>query len=62
MKEIKPDTLLFREGLLDSMGFIRIITFIDENFKIKISDEDLIEKNFESIDAISHFIIEKSKN
>lgn len=54
--KIKNDTLVFKEGFFDSMGFIRLITFLESEFKIKISDEDLVEQNFESINSMSKFV------
>jgi acyl carrier protein len=59
---INEDSLLFREGFFDSMGFVLLIDFIEEKFNIKTSDEDLIEENFESINAIAKYISKKSLN
>ena len=42
------------------MGFVVLITFLKENFGIKTIDEDLIEENFESINAITDFIVRKT--
>lgn len=53
-------TLIFREGYLDSMGFIMLIAFLEEEFGIKTGDADLVEKNFESINAITDFVELKS--
>jgi acyl carrier protein len=60
--KIKDTSLIFKEGFLDSMGFILLITFLEEKFSIKTSDSDLIEENFESINAISDFVVRKSVN
>jgi len=60
-EKIKDDSLIFKEGFFDSMGFIMLITFIEEEFGIKTIDADLIEENFESINAISDFIVRKSE-
>lgn len=60
--KIKDDTLVFKEGFLDSMAFIVLITFLEDEFKIKTSDSDLIEENFESINAITDFVLRKSAN
>ncbi|HLP72144.1 MAG TPA: acyl carrier protein [Bacteroidales bacterium] len=54
--KINNDTLVFKEGFFDSMGFIRLITFLENEFRIKISDDDLVEKNFESINSMSDFV------
>ena len=60
--KIKGNSLIFKEGYFDSMGFILMITFIEEEFGIKTSDDDLIEENFESINAITDFIERKTKS
>jgi len=56
---IEDNTLIFQEGYFDSMGFVMLIDFLEENFKIKTTDSDLVEENFESIDAIISFINKK---
>lgn len=58
-EKIKDDSLIFKEGYFDSMGFVVLITFLEENFGIKTSDSDLVEENFESINAITDFISRK---
>jgi acyl carrier protein len=56
---IQNDSLIFKEGYFDSMGFIMLITFVEEEFAIRVGDSDLIEENFESINAITSFILRK---
>jgi acyl carrier protein len=56
---IKDDTLIFQEGFFDSMGFVMLIDHIEENCKIKTNDSDLIEENFQSINAINDFVLRK---
>jgi acyl carrier protein len=60
--KIKDDSLIFKEGYFDSMGFVVLITYLEENFGIKTSDSDLVEENFESINAITDFIVRKNSN
>ena len=59
--KIKNESLIFKEGFFDSMGFIMLITFLEEQFGIKTVDADLVEENFESVNAISDFIIRKTE-
>ena len=61
-EKIKDESLIFKEGYFDSMGFVVLITFLEENFGIKTADSDLVEENFESINAITDFIIRKNGN
>jgi len=57
--KIQEDSLIFKEGYFDSMGFVVLLTYLEENFGIKTGDADLVEENFESINAITDFVIRK---
>jgi acyl carrier protein len=61
LNKLSTSTLLFREGIFDSMAFIMLIDFIEENFGIQPGEEDLIEENFESVEAITKYIL-RQKN
>ena len=61
-EKIRNDSMVFQEGYFDSMGFVRLVSFLEQEFGMKISDEDLVEQNFESIDAISNFVSGKVKS
>ncbi len=53
------DTRLFEDGYVDSVGLLSIIYFIEDSFNVKISDEDVVGDNFESIITITAFIERK---
>lgn len=59
MDLLKDDTLIFVQGIFDSMGFISLINFLEEKFLIRAEDSDLLEENFESINAITAFVERK---
>ena len=58
--EIQTSTLIFKEGYFDSMGFVMLISFLEEDFGLTVIDDELIEENFESIDAITDFVVRKT--
>jgi acyl carrier protein len=60
-ERINDDSLIFKEGYFDSMGFMVLISFLEEEFGIKTNDSDLLEENFESINAICDFVIRKKQ-
>lgn len=60
--KIKDDSLIFKEGFIDSMGFMDLIVFLEKEFSIRTGDADLLEENFESINAISDFVMRKLVN
>lgn len=53
------NSMLFVEGILDSMGFALLLDFLEETFKFSPADSDLVETNFESIKAITDFVLRK---
>ncbi|MEA3463407.1 MAG: acyl carrier protein [Bacteroidota bacterium] len=57
---LQSDTLIFVEGIFDSMGFALMLDFLETKFQITAEDSDLVEENFESIDAIADFITRKN--
>lgn len=61
-EKIKIDTLIFKEGFFDSMGFVMLLGFLEETFGIKSVDADLVEENFESVNAITDFVMNKQAN
>jgi len=58
--KLKMDTPLFEKGIIDSTGVLELVAFIEENFKVTITDEELVQDNFSSINSIDGFL--KSKN
>ena len=59
IEKIQEDTLIFEEGIFDSLGFLSLISFLDEKFGIEVGNEELSEENFESIKAIVAYITKK---
>jgi acyl carrier protein len=59
--QISNDTLIFAQGIMDSMGFISIIDFLEDSFSISASDNELLEANFESVNAIANFVLRKKQ-
>jgi len=44
------------QGVFYYNGFLSLTSFLEEKFQIQTSDDDLIEENFESINAIVQYI------
>lgn len=50
------DTLLFREGIVDSIGVLELVQFIETQFEINIPHEELVLENFQSVAAMCDFV------
>jgi len=43
-------------GLIDSMGILSLVGFVQERFALDVEDAELIPENWDSIDRIARFI------
>ncbi len=55
----EDDSPLLDSGIIDSLGVLDLVLFIEEEFKIVVSDEDLLPKNFETIACMAVFVLNK---
>ena len=53
------DDNIFELGFVDSPFAIQLVCFIEEEFKIKIGDDDLDIDNFTSVNRIAEFVSRK---
>lgn len=49
------DDLLSGE-LLDSLGVLRLSTFVEEQFKIRIQPTDFVVENFQNVEVLTRFV------
>lgn len=57
---IRPEDPLFREGLgLDSIDALELVLGLEQEFQIKVEDEEVGVKAFASVDALCDFIEQK---
>lgn len=50
--EINAETDLFEEEIIDSFGFIELVTFIEVEFDVKLSDDDMASPEIGSVAGI----------
>lgn len=61
-RRLSSDTALLDTGIVDSIGILEIVSFIEENFAISVGDEDLLPENFGSIGSVAAFVERKLAN
>jgi len=57
---IKIDDDLFEKGIIDSLGFLTLVSFLEQNFQITIDDEDIVPENFISVQSMTKYILNKT--
>jgi acyl carrier protein len=56
---LETDTPFQENGILDSIGFLEIITFVEGQFGIEIADNEVVPENLGSLRRISNFVEKK---
>lgn len=57
---LRDDTPLRTSGILDSITTLRLVTFVEERFKITVEAHEASVENFDTINSIAAFIQTKS--
>lgn len=55
-KQISDGDSLLHDGLIDSMGTLDVVMFLEERFQLVLEDEDLIMDNFATVATLAEFV------
>ncbi len=58
---LNTDSLL-DNNIIDSMGFLDLVTFVESEFEITVEDDELLTENFDSIESITEFVNAKIRS
>jgi acyl carrier protein len=47
---------LLTSGVIDSLGVLRLVEFIEHRWGVRVPDEDVTLANFGSVDAIAEYL------
>ena len=50
------ETSLVETGILDSLGVLRLVLFLEERFGITVGEADLLPQHFASVSAICAYL------
>ncbi len=54
--QLKNDTPLLESGILDSLSLLKLLVFLEEEFKVPVDEFELIPENFNTVNAICAYI------
>ncbi len=54
--QLTDDESLMQNGVVDSLGIFRLVAFLENAFRLRISDEEITHDNFQSVDTIERFV------
>ena len=58
--DLGNDTPLLERGILDSLGILNLVSFIEDEWGVTVEDEELIPEYFGTITRISQLIETKA--
>jgi acyl carrier protein len=53
------DDRLLERGIIDSMGVLEVLTFLEDEYGVKPDDDEISEANLGSLAAIARFVVAK---
>ncbi len=57
---VVKDTALLEKGILDSLGILDVVSFLETEFSIVVSDDELVPDNFQTLGALSAFVLKRT--
>jgi len=61
INSFSDDESLMENGVIDSLGVFRLVTFLEENFGVRIGDEEISAENLQSVNKIEQLVLGKGK-
>ena len=53
---LRNDDSFLDKGIIDSTGVLELVTFLEEKYRVKIHDRELVTDNLDSINNLVRFI------
>ena len=50
------DISLVESGIIDSLGILKVLIFIERNFGFKVQEQDVIPEYFENVKSIASYV------
>jgi acyl carrier protein len=59
--EYDYDTSFIGEGLIDSMGVMELLNFVQSEFDVRVEQQEVTPDNFDSINKLAAFVSRKQR-
>ena len=58
-RNIETVDSLLDSGIIDSMGTLEVVDFLENNFGIEVFDDEMVADHFDSIESVAKFVCSK---
>ncbi len=60
--ELRDDDSFMESHVIDSVGVLELIAFIEKNFGIKVEDQEILPENLDSLNGIGRYLERKLRS
>mgnify|MGYP006267926785 FL=1 len=57
--DFRDEDSFLATGMVDSLGLMQLVAFIESEFSMKVGDAELVPENFDSVAAVAAFVERK---
>lgn len=57
--DVERDSLV-ETGIIDSVGIMKLVEYIEGAFEVKIGDDELLPENFDTVEDITKLVAQKA--
>jgi acyl carrier protein len=57
--EYCDEASFLQEGIVDSIGVLELVAFIEQNYGLAVEDREIVPNNFDSVSRLAEFIRRK---
>ena len=56
------DDSFLEEGIVDSLGVMELVSFVEDQYGLKVNDYEITPENFDSVNKLSNYVRQKMGN
>ena len=56
---LRNDDSFLENGIIDSTGILELVSYLEEQYKIEVADQELVPENLDSISNLARFLCKK---
>ena len=53
------DDSFLQEGIVDSVGVMDLVSFVEDNLNVEVDDQEIVPDNFDSINKLAQYVRSK---
>lgn len=60
-QSLDPDEDLLGQRIIDSLGLLKLVVYLEKTHGIQVMDEDIVPENFQTLNTMVNFVKQKMR-